>query len=268
MYPKIYQSLFHEPWLIDPIAHQSMQKTLIARINSTEGIMPQKADMREKERLNSNGEKVREYKMIGDVAHISVTGVLGKKLSMMESMCGGFDMNKLADMVKMAADDEKVKSIVIDMDSPGGTVTGTYETAMMIAEAAKVKPVYGFTEKVAASAAYWLLSQCTHIFTTPSAMLGSIGVYMAFMKGGEDMELIKSGKFKAMGLKELTEEERDLLQERVTDTHLKFKKEVSAKRPVTDDIMEGLTYTGEQSIENGLADSLVMNFDEMMSLIN
>ena len=245
-----------------------MQKTLIARINSAEGVIPQRADLREKERISSQGEKVRNYKMIGDVAHISVSGVLGKKLSMMESACGGYDMNHLASMVQMAAEDDKVKAMVIDKDSPGGTVTGTYETATMIAEAAKIKPVYGFTETMSASASYWMLSQCTHIFTTPSAMLGSIGVYMAFMKGGEDMELIKSGKFKAMGLKELTEEERDLLQERVTDTHLKFKKEVSAKRPVTDDIMEGLTYTGEQSIENGLADSLVMNFDEMMSLIN
>ena len=274
MYPKIFQALFNEPWLIEGSTHQAMQDTLLARINSSENLFDEKADQRRPATGSVvstpfGSYTVRNYSELDSgVAHIPVSGILSKKLSTMETMCGGYDMGALSHALGEAIENDKVKAVMLDIHSPGGSVIGTEETGALIAQAASIKPVYAFTETMAASAAYWLASQCTHIFTTPSAMLGSIGVYMAMPIKDEKIELIKSGRYKAMGVKPLSADERKIVQARVDATHAKFKQAVMSKRPVGEDVLEGLSYTGEQAIENGLADSLVLSFDEAVELVS
>jgi signal peptide peptidase SppA len=85
-------------------------------------------------------------------------------------------MNTFRQAIAAAADNPEVGAIVIDADSPGGTVAGTPETADAVRQAAAKKPVVAMVDTVTASAAYWIVSQASQIWANPSAELGSIGV--------------------------------------------------------------------------------------------
>lgn len=255
--------VFNEPWLIDTKTHYAIQQTLINRIQG------QDVKLFNGE---SKVEEKRPYQVIGSTAVINMFGVVGKHLSGLEMSCGGLSLDASQALMKLADADPQVSKTLLHFNSPGGTVTGVYETGKFISELSK--PVYAFTETQICSAAYWLASKTDGIIATPSASLGSIGVYMAFMdsseklaKEGVKLDLIKSGEFKAMGIKPLSEDERAILQERVEQIHEQFKAEVNEKRTVDPAFMEGLTYTGEQSIENGLADSLVFSLTEALEII-
>ncbi len=75
-----------------------------------------------------------------------------------------------------ARDNPEVGAAIIDTDSPGGTVAGSAEAAHAVADLAAVKPVIAFVDTLAASAAYWIASQASQIWMTPSGEVGSIGI--------------------------------------------------------------------------------------------
>jgi len=93
----------------------------------------------------------------------------------------GSNYDSIADAAEKAAADPSVKHIVLSVDSPGGEVVGLPETAAVLAQLAKVKPVSAMVEGLSASAAYWLTSQANEIAVTPSGELGSVGVKMMHM---------------------------------------------------------------------------------------
>ena len=88
-----------------------------------------------------------------------------------------FSTALLAQRVNALANDPAVGMIVLDVDSPGGVVTGTPEAADAIYAAAKRKKVVALVNPLCASAGYWLASQASEIIAVPSADIGSIGVY-------------------------------------------------------------------------------------------
>ncbi len=90
----------------------------------------------------------------------------------------GSSYDSIADAAEKAAADPSVKRVVLSVDSPGGEVTGLPETATVLAQVAKVKPVSSIVEGMAASAAYWLASQSSDVTLTPSGEVGSVGVRM------------------------------------------------------------------------------------------
>jgi ClpP class serine protease len=87
----------------------------------------------------------------------------------------GTSLSGLAGQVRRAAADADVASIVLDIDSPGGTVSGTPEAAAAVRDAAAQKPVIAIANTLAASAAYWIGSQASEFVMAPSADVGSIG---------------------------------------------------------------------------------------------
>lgn len=106
-----------------------------------------------------------------------------------------------------AAEDGGVDKIVLDLDSPGGSVSGTMETADLIFQTREKKPVIAVVGGMAASAAYWMAAQASEIVVSPSGMgVGSIGVWTAHMDISKAMEqwgrkvtLISAGKYKVDG---------------------------------------------------------------------
>lgn len=85
-------------------------------------------------------------------------------------------MNTFRQALAATAANPEVGAIVLDTDSPGGTVAGTPETAAAVKAAAAIKPVVAMVDTMCASAAYWIASQASQIWAQPSAELGSIGV--------------------------------------------------------------------------------------------
>lgn len=198
------------------------------------------------------------------IASISIIGPLMRKPSLFAQVVfGATDLDEINSSLEKAASDPAVRAILLEIDSPGGTVNGTPEVAQAVREAARVKPVYAFTQGLMASAAYWIGSQADAVYATPSAMLGSIGVIVSFLdvRGalegmGYKMEVFTSGKFKGMGLPgtSLTDEQREHIQSRVEETAREFKSAVLARgRKIPDEAMEGQVFYAREAQKYNLA---------------
>ncbi len=171
-----------------------------------------------------------------------------------------------------ARNNPAVHAVLLDIDSPGGTVNGTPELAAAVRELAQSKYTYAYTSGLACSAAYWVASQCDAIYTAPSARLGSIGVILPildvsalFEKNGLRMEVIAAGKYKGTGIigTSLTDEQRTLLQQQVNDTWQAFRAAATSRRRIVAADMEGQTFAGTLACERGLADASVNSLAEV-----
>jgi signal peptide peptidase SppA len=198
------------------------------------------------------------------VATISITGPLLPNTDEFDRvMLGATSLDEVRSTVESAAADPSVTSIVLNIDSPGGTVRGTPEAADAIYEASKVKPVSAHTSGTMASAAYWLGSQATSVSMTRSASVGSIGVMVPHIDQskraemlGVKVELFTTGKFKAAGFPgtSLTESQRELIQERIDQVFGEFKSAVTRQgRKIPAEAMQGQTFYGPQAESLGLA---------------
>lgn len=210
------------------------------------------------------------------VAIIPVKGVIGKNLSELESLCGSCDINDVEEMLEDCERDPSIKTIILDIDSPGGTSVGVPELANRIKNCSK--EVISFTENECCSAAYWLGSQASSFYATPSSSVGSIGVYIAFpdyseayKMEGVKMDVIKAGAYKGAGIPgtSLDDAQREMLQKEVEEIHADFKEAVKSVRSfVEDSSMEGQTFSGKKGAEAGLVTALINGFDELVQTID
>ena len=210
-------------------------------------------------------------------AIVPVKGVIGANLSELESMCGCCDIKDVEEMLEECERDMSIKTIILDIDSPGGTSVGVPELANRIKNSKK--EVISFTASECCSAAYWIGSQANAgFYATGSSTVGSVGVYIAYpdmseayKMEGVRMEVIKSGLFKGAGIPgtSLDANQRKMLQDEVNEIHGEFKMAVKSVREFVDDAsMEGQTFSGKKAAEAGLVTGLVNGFDEMMESLN
>ncbi len=164
--------------------------------------------------------------------------------------------------------DPSVAAIVLDVDSPGGSVPGVQEAADQIFLARGKKPVVAVANSLAASAAYWLSSQASELVVTPSGEVGSIGVYALHLDWSEALKqagikptFIKAGKYKAEGnpYEPLTDEAKEAIQEKVDHAYSDFVKAISRARgaapaTVRSGFGQGRTVTAKAAVEAGMAD--------------
>jgi len=257
----ILHALYCEPWLIDPAMHQQLRQIVDAHITG-------KAHAPDGNILDFNDKsgKAPDLKVVDGVAIVSLVGVVGKRIGMMEKSSGVMDVDDLSDNIQAALDRDDVRGILLDVNSPGGTITGVPEAADMVVEAASMKPVVAFTDTLMASAAYWIAVGADAIVATQSASIGSIGVYsamldssVAFSNAGLKQELFKEGAFKAMGIQglPLTAEQREHIQERVTKIYEWFTSSViEARVQVSKDSMQGQTFRGADAKAANLIDQI------------
>ncbi|HEY1723966.1 MAG TPA: S49 family peptidase [Steroidobacteraceae bacterium] len=142
----------------------------------------------------------------GGVARIPIFGAITQRASMMSDWSGGTSTQQVSQQLADALSDDSVGSILLDIDSPGGSVMGIQELADEIRAAGAKKPVAAIANSMAASAAYWLASQASEFYLTPSGMVGSIGVYVAHEDYSKALDeigikttLVSAGKFKTEG---------------------------------------------------------------------
>lgn len=143
----------------------------------------------------------------GMIAVLPLYGPIAQRMDLMMDLCGGTSAERFADEFDAAMADPNVSAIVIDCDSPGGSVAGTPELAARIfAARGKGKKLIAVSNSCMASAAYWICSACDEIVASPSADTGSIGVFTVHVdeSGMNEMlglkyTLIKAGEHKAEG---------------------------------------------------------------------
>ncbi|MBI3552940.1 MAG: signal peptide peptidase SppA [Elusimicrobia bacterium] len=164
-----------------------------------------------------------------------------------------------------------VKAIVLDINSPGGSVGAVQEVYSAILRVRKEKkiPIVALFDDVSASGGYYIASACDKIVAHPGTLTGSIGVIFnvsnlegLFSKIGYKSDPIKSGKYKDIGSpsRAMTKEERDLLQTLIMDAYGQFVAAVSTGRKIPEDevrkLAQGQIYSGSQALQNKLVDML------------
>jgi signal peptide peptidase SppA len=210
----------------------------------------------------------------GSVGIIPIKGPIGKNLSKVDTILGAVDVNQVEADLEAFAADPSVKTILLDINSPGGTVAGVPELAARVREISQTKKVVSFSE-FAASAAFWIGSQASEFIATPSASaIGSVGVFVPVLdRTGElkakgiSVEVIKSGKYKGQipGLP-LSDDARAAIQAEVIELHNEFKADVLAVRSrINPDDLEGQTFTGKRAAARGFVTGLVRNREELLA---
>jgi protease-4 len=159
-----------------------------------------------------------------------------------------------------AADDQRVKAVVLRVDSPGGEVLASDEISRAIREFQRQtgKPVVASMGNVAASGGYYVSAPCRWIVANELTITGSIGVIMSTWnyrnlmdKVGVVPQTYKSGKFKDMlsgqrELKDIPQEERAMIQSLIDETYSKFKRVVEEGREEAFDSNQKLKQKGRQ----------------------
>lgn len=199
------------------------------------------------------------------VAVIPVYGPLRNQSSFFES-----GMVALRHQITRASEDARIGSIILDIDSPGGTVSGTPETAAVIRDATDRKTVIASVNGMAASAAYWIASSASRIVVSPSSEVGSIGVFAHHIdiseqeaRDGWKHTLIHAGKFKVEGnpFEPLTDEAHDQIQSEVDEAYEMFIGDVAKGRGVTvarvrREFGQGRMVSAADAVTRGMADSI------------
>lgn len=192
----------------------------------------------------------------GKVALVEVTGPI-------------FKASETVDEIREYADDDSIKAIVLRVDSPGGAVAPSQEIYYEVKRAAAKKTVVVSMGTLAASGGYYISAPATKILAMPGTLTGSIGVIMEIPnleglmdKVGIKSQVIKSGKHKDMAstFKELTPEDREILQRVIDDVYGQFVADVAASRGIKEEVVRGLAdgriYTGRQALGLKLVDKL------------
>ncbi len=177
----------------------------------------------------------------------------------------------IAKKIRDAGEDKDVKAIVLDINSPGGTVAAVQNIYGEILKAKENgKKVVALFRDVAASGGFYIAMAADKIVAEPGTITGSVGVIMQsanveglFEKIGVKMEPITSGKYKDIGsaYRPMTQAEKALLQDMVNDTYTQFFAAVKAGRPeVSEDVLleytDGRIFTGQRAYNLGFIDKL------------
>lgn len=147
-------------------------------------------------------------KSIGSIAVISLTGFMTHRPTLFSMIFGGTSTEGFAREVVAALNDSSIGGVLMNVDSPGGSVYGLPEAAAAIRGARGGKPLFAIANPMAGSAAYYLAAQADKggLFSTPSGLAGSVGTLVehleeseAFAKAGLKFTLIKYGQNKGEG---------------------------------------------------------------------
>jgi len=195
--------------------------------------------------------------------------VLGDRIGVVK--ISGFigEAEKAVEALEYFRRDQSVKAVVVRVVSPGGMVAPSQEIHDEVMRVAAAKPVVASFGAVAASGGYYLSAPATSIVADPGTITGSIGVIMQFQeyevlldKLGFRSRTVKSGPYKDSGspLREMTDEDRRLMQGVVDDLFDQFVEAVALGRGMEKDrvleLADGRIYSGRQALNAGLVDKL------------
>jgi protease-4 len=168
-------------------------------------------------------------------------------------------------LLAQAEADPTIKAVVVDVNSPGGSVVGSDQVYHMLKDFDK--PVVFWMDEMAASGGYYIACGGDHIIAHPDSLVGSIGVISQFINAeelldeiGVDVVVITSGPRKDTGslFRDMTEEEQEYWQALIDEVYDGFVEIVAEARDLPEEtvreLADGRVYTGRQAAELGLVD--------------
>ncbi|MCE7793340.1 signal peptide peptidase SppA [Salipaludibacillus sp. CUR1] len=206
----------------------------------------------------------------GKVAVVHIDGVIQSDPSG-GLFAAGYDHELLLDQLDHAAEDPDVHGVVLRVNTPGGGVVESDEIHDKIVQIQEDyrKPVFVSMGSMAASGGYYVSAPAEQIYANPQTITGSLGVIMQSINVSElaeelgiESNVIKSGQYKDImsSTREMTDDEREILQDLVDDAYEQFVNVIENGREFDRDavyeLADGRIYTGSQAMEAGLIDGL------------
>ena len=260
----ILQAMYETPWAILPAKLEAIV-AVAQRHARGERLAPEAvAEIA----AAANGRQAAQAR--GAVAVLPIVGTIIPRGDMLAESSGAVSTQRITANFRAALADPAVSAIVLDVDSPGGSVFGVDELAGEIYKARGVKPIVAVADYLAASAGYYLASAADELMVAPTGEVGSIGVFAmhadfsrALDQDGVTVNLISAGKFKTEGnpYAPLGEEARAAMQGRVNDYYGLFTNAVARQRGVSvadvrDGFGQGRVVGAAAAVGLGMADSI------------
>lgn len=269
------------PWAIVPSALEQHVRALngmplssIARFDETAAAAHVQASLTQRgmEALQGAHFSAR----VGDVAVIPIRGTVMPRAPQWWWSYAAV-LSGIAHDVRIALDDTSIAALVLDVDSPGGRVTGTEEFSDLLFDLRGTKPIVAHCAGgMVASAALWIASAADQIVIDRTAEVGSVGVVASFVDwsqfdeklGIREIEIVSAQSPKKR-MPPTTKEGRALIQTRVNELADVFISHLARNRGVSeDDVLQnfgqGDLLVGESAIANGLADRIA-TFETLVS---
>ena len=210
----------------------------------------------------------RESKPRESIAVLPIHGPISQHADIFTMLFGGASTELVSAQMKALVADPGVGAIVLDIDSPGGTVYGVPELAEEIWAMRGRKPIVAVANSMAASAAYYIAAQADEVVVSPSGEVGSIGVFALhtdfsgmLAQEGIKPTLVQFGENKTLGnpFQPLSERAQKEIQLRVDEYGQQFVRAVARGRGVTpkrvmEEFGQGLMFGAQDAVRLGLAD--------------
>lgn len=268
---RLLEKVCNQPWLITPealetivgvVTREHLDPALAEQIRLARAERPAALAMRGGTPLaGAEGVSLRD-----GVAHLAVVGPITRYADIFSYVSGLASVEQVAANFQAALDAPDVRAILLELDTPGGEVTGVAALGEAIFAARGRKPVWAYVDGMAASAGYWLASGAQRIVTDPAGMLGSIGAVLAVRDpakaptAGRSIEFISS-QSPHKRANPTTDDGRAQYQRIVDQTAEAFIEAVARNRGVSvDDVVAhygaGGLLVGRHAVEAGLADQV------------
>lgn len=252
----LFSLVFNQPHLCTP----EYAETVLHVLGDKVGVDPSMYTPSEQEKNKMDS------RLVGSTYVLPIQGSMTHKAGFLDAASGMSSYEGIRADLEQAVADPKVKSILLDMDSSGGSVAGAFDLKDYISSIDK--PTYALARDNMCSAAYLISSACDKVYTTQTGSVGSIGVVAMHVdqsKANEDKGIkptfIHAGAYKTAGNphEALEGEKLDYLQQSVNDSYEMFVNAVAETRGMdVRDIRdtEARVYRGEKAVEIGLADGV------------
>lgn len=262
MYDRIVAAALGTPWAIHP-AKGAILQDIIARLARGDRMTRDEIDA-----ATAQKRPKAKGRPAAGVGLIQVFGTITQRADWLSEWSGGASAEEVGKAVDAMAADPGTEAIVMEFDSPGGSVYGIEQLALKVQAAAKDKKVVAVVNSLAASAAYWVASNASELVVAPDGEVGSIGVYLlhidqsrAMDAAGRKATFIKAGRNKTAGnsYEPLSAESIAELQKGVDDYYDLFVRAVARGRNVSqarvrDGFGQGGTVRAKEAVAEGMAD--------------
>jgi signal peptide peptidase SppA len=263
-YPRIATLLFDTPLLIEKSHLNRLMAYLGPKLN---------VDIPPIQGAYGPSKPQKSYQVIRDSGIIPITGELVHRGSWLDAYSGLTSYQMIKTQLIEAVDDNEIQSIILDIDSPGGSAQAVFDLADLMFELRNEKPIYAVINESAYSAAYALASAATKIYTPRTAGVGSIGVIAQHVdqsqyneKQGFKVTNIFAGDKKAdfSPHEPLSDSAMSTLQDMVNETYSLFVSTVARNRGMSEkaikDTQAGI-FISRSAVKAGLADVVASTDD-------
>jgi len=272
--------LLSEHWCINESVRQSLVDRFLKHVATplnAKGMNDEDEEEQEGQDTSndSNDDSVSEdiqYFANGKGALVCIEGILGKKISPLQDLFGFVDVDYISLVLDAVSEDDNIESVIIYYDTPGGTVTGIPELAEQVNELSKSKDVYAYTDTMAGSCGYWLMSQSDTIYISKSAQVGGVGVFNSVVHDPEvskNLTFITDAEFKGIGQTPVTDKQKAYLTGQVAVVGEMFRSDIKAMRPdIQDADLQGQMFIGNQAVIAGFADGICNSVYDLIELLS